>query len=99
MVGHRASLAGGLYEGCKREKAVKFFFSTMVEKVDTSSAKPSFTAKQRSGDPYKVEADILLAADGVKSNTRVAMLRALGVTDDVKDTGQAAYRIMLRRDQ
>ena len=100
MVGHRSSLANALYEGCKREKAIRFIFSTTAEKVTTYSPKPSFTATPRNGDaPYKVEADILLAADGVKSNTRVDMLKKLGVTADVKDTGQAAYRIMLRRDQ
>ena len=100
MVGHRSSLANALYEGCKREKAIKFFFSTNVEKVNAYSPKPSFTATPRNGDaPYKVEADILLAADGVKSNTRVEILKELGVSASVKDTGQAAYRIMLRRDQ
>jgi salicylate hydroxylase len=99
-VGHRSSLANALYEGCKREKAIRFFFSTNVEKVSTYSPRPSFTATPRNGDaPYKVEADILLAADGVKSNTRVEILKELGVTAAVKDTGQAAYRIMLRRDQ
>jgi salicylate hydroxylase len=100
MVGHRFSLANSLYQGCKREKAIKFFFSTTAEDVETFSPKPSFIATPRNGDaPYKVDADILLAADGVKSNTRVNMLRKLGVSADVKDTGQAAYRIMLRRDQ
>jgi salicylate hydroxylase len=100
MVGHRSSLANALYDGCKREKAIKFFFSTTAETVKTYSHKPSFTAIPRNGDaPFKVEADILLAADGVKSNTRVDMLKKLGVIADVKDTGQAAYRIMLRREQ
>jgi salicylate hydroxylase len=100
MVGHRSSLAGALYEGCKREKAIKFFFSTPAETIDTFSPRPSFIAAPRNGDaPYKVEADVILAADGVKSNIRVAMLRELGVTAEVVDTGQAAYRIMLRRDQ
>lgn len=100
MVGHRSSLANSLYEGCKREKAIKFFFSMTVEDIESFSPKPSFMVTPRNSDaPYKVEADILLAADGVKSNTRVNMLRKLGVPADVKDTGQAAYRIMLRRDQ
>jgi salicylate hydroxylase len=100
MVGHRASLANALYEGCKREKAIRFLFSTTVEKVQTYSPRPCFTATPRNGDaPYNVVADILLAADGVKSNTRVEILKELGVTADVKDTGQAAYRIMLSRDQ
>jgi salicylate hydroxylase len=93
-------LTNSLYKGCKREKAIKFLFSTTAENVKAFSPKPSFTATPRNGDaPYKVDADILLAADGVKSNTRVDMLRKLRVSADVRDTGQAAYRIMLRQDQ
>lgn len=101
MVGHRASLAGSIYEGCKREQSIKFFFSTTAEQVDTSSPKPSFMAVPRDTEksPYKVEADVLLAADGVKSIARVEMLKQLGVSADVQDTGQAAYRIMLTRKQ
>ena len=100
MVGHRASLANSLYNGCKREKSITFFFSTAADTINTFSPKPSFIAVPRNGDsPYKVEADIILAADGVKSNTRVEMLRRLGVTAQVEDTGQAAYRIMLSREK
>ncbi|KAI1629770.1 salicylate hydroxylase [Exophiala viscosa] len=98
-VGHRATLAGELYEGCKREsKNVKFAFATTCENVKFGS-KPTFTAVPRNGEPYEVECDILLGADGVKSNTRVAMLKELNVEAEVKDTAQAAYRIMLTRDQ
>ncbi|KAL2218407.1 putative monooxygenase [Thermoascus aurantiacus ATCC 26904] len=100
MVGHRSSLANGLYRGCLREKSIEFHFSTSVQAVETFSPRPSFTAVPRDGgDPYKVEADILLAADGIKSNTRVEMLKRLGVDAQVKDTQQAAYRIMLRREE
>ncbi len=72
----------------------------MVEKVTSFTPKPTLRAVPRKGgEPYTVEADVLLAADGVKSNTRVAMLKELGVEADVKDTQQAAYRIMLTRAQ
>jgi salicylate hydroxylase len=100
MVGHRSTLAGELYNGCKSESdKIKFVFSTTCEDI-RFEGKPSFNAVPR-GDakPYRVECDILLGADGVKSNTRVAMLRALGVEAEVVDTGQAAYRIMLSREQ
>ena len=99
MVGHRSSLANGLYNGCKREKAIQFFFSTSVEKIHSFSPKPSFEAVNRSGETSTVECDILLAADGIKSKARVAMFEELNVQTGAKDTGQAAYRIMLRRDQ
>jgi salicylate hydroxylase len=101
MVGHRASLANGLYEGCKREKSIKFRFSITAEKVTSYLFRPSFIAIPRNGDVfYRVEVDVLLAVDGVKSNTKVEMLKALGEPAfDVKDSGQAAYRIMLSREQ
>lgn len=98
MVGHRATLANGLYEGCKRESSVQFFFSTTAKEM-TIFPRPCFTAVPRNGTPYRVETDILLAADGVKSNTRVTILQELGLNADVIDTGQAAYRITLTREQ
>jgi salicylate hydroxylase len=99
-VGHRANLAGSIYEGCKREPNIKFIFSTTVSDVDTTLTKPSFKALKRGeSEPYNVSCDILLASDGVKSIARVAMLDALGVSASVQDTGQAAYRIMLTREQ
>ena len=98
MVGHRSSLAGSIYDGCKREKAVNFFFSTAAGDVQSYGPQPSFTAIPRKGEPYKVEADVLLAADGVKSVVRDQMLRLLNIDAKIIDTGQAAYRIMLKRE-
>ena len=99
MVGHRSSLAGALYESCKREHSVTFFFSTAAEEVNAFSPRPSFRAQPRKGQPYTVEADVVIAADGVKSNIRPQMLKELGVDAQVVDTNQAAYRIMLQREE
>ncbi|KAL5117617.1 hypothetical protein ACEQ8H_004510 [Pleosporales sp. CAS-2024a] len=100
MVGHRASLAGGLYEGCQKEAAVRFKLGSQVSDVKFGP-KPSFTVTPTTGggEAYQVECDILLGADGVKSNTRVAMLQELGFHSQARDSGQAAYRIMLTREQ
>ena len=99
MVGHRASLAGGLYDGCKAESGIKFALGSSISDVKFGP-KPSFkVTPANGGEPFDVECDILLGADGVKSNTRVAMLKELGLTGSAKDSGQAAYRIMLTRDQ
>ncbi|KAJ5624048.1 hypothetical protein N7510_000357 [Penicillium lagena] len=100
MVGHRASLANGLYQGCLSQPNIKFHFGVTAENVEFGQ-KPSFTAVPRNETekPYKVEADVLLGADGIKSNTRVAMLKLLNVNVGVKDTDQAAYRIMIHKDQ
>ncbi|KAK5107450.1 hypothetical protein LTR62_001248 [Meristemomyces frigidus] len=97
MVGHRSSLAGSIYEGCKREKSINFFFATSVEGVDSYGPRPSFKAKPRNGQPYNVQCDVLLAADGVKSVIRDQMLRQQNVSAKIIDTGHAAYRIMLPR--
>jgi salicylate hydroxylase len=101
MVGHRHSLANGLYKGCLRyPDQIKFHFSTGVDTVTSFGPRATFTAVPRDGSaPYTVEADVLLGADGIKSKTRVAMLSKLGITADVKDTHQAAYRIMIHKDQ
>jgi salicylate hydroxylase len=99
MVGHRSSLAGSLFEACTREESVKIFFSTAAEDVDIWSPKPSFKVRPRDGEPYTVTADVLIAADGLKSNIRAQMLEQLNVDARVEDTGQAAYRIMLKREE
>ncbi|KAI1275339.1 FAD/NAD(P)-binding domain-containing protein [Xylaria sp. FL0933] len=97
-VGHRASLAGSLFEGCQKEPAITFHFSTALESIKSFGPdKVLFTVKPRNGEAYEVESDVLLAADGIKSSVRTAMLRAIGSSAEVEDTGQAAYRIMLSR--
>lgn len=98
MVGHRASLAGGLYEGCKKESAIKFILGTRLEEVKQFVPTPIFKVKPRNGEAYEVEADILLACDGLKSAVRVAMLKELKVDATIKDTNQSAYRIILKRE-
>lgn len=98
MVGHRSSLAGSLYEGCKQEKGIKFHFSTGAAEVESWSPKPTIKVKPRDGSPYSVQADILLAADGLKSGVRDQMLKLLNIDAKVIDTQQAAYRIMLKRE-
>ena len=55
MVGHRASLANGLYNGCKAHKAIKFNFSTGLKDVISFAPKVIFTAVPRQGEPYEVE--------------------------------------------
>jgi salicylate hydroxylase len=99
MVGHRASLANSMYDGCLKEPGIKFALGSLVSEVRFGE-KPSFKVTPVTGDEaYIVEADVVLGCDGVKSPTRVSMLEQLGETAEAKDSGQAAYRIMLTRDQ
>ncbi|KAL4920990.1 hypothetical protein BDW62DRAFT_198438 [Aspergillus aurantiobrunneus] len=102
MVGHRASLANGLYQGClKHTDKITFHFATSVSKVQSFGPQPTFTVTPRDAaqKPYTSTADILLGADGIKSLVRVAMLNDLNISSAVKDTQQAAYRIMIHKDQ
>src|SRR5262249_17524987 len=61
MVGHRTSLAGGMFNGCKREKAITFHFAHAFEGVKSFSPKPTFTVRPRGDEPFEVTCDILLA--------------------------------------
>jgi len=98
-VGHRASLAGSLFEGCRKESAITFHFSTALESIRSfGPEKVAFTVKPRNANLYDVEADIMIAADGIKSAVRYALLERINSSAEVEDTGQAAYRIMLSRE-
>lgn len=101
MVGHRATLARGLYDGARAYPGVSWKFGFRVDEVDFTSEKPRFLVSNRKSSEQGewVNCDVLLGADGVKSVVRSSMLRHLNVDADVVDTGQAAYRIMLTRDQ
>jgi salicylate hydroxylase len=99
LLGHRASLAGGLYDGCKKESNIKFHFATSLVKINTWSPKVIFTVQPREGEAQVLEADVLLACDGIKSVTRAQLLREVGSSGKEEETGQAAYRIMLKRSQ
>ncbi|KAI6853701.1 putative monooxygenase [Hortaea werneckii] len=98
MVGHRSSLAGSMYEACKKEKAITFHFATSAGDVQSWGERPRFEAIPREGEKYTVECDVLFACDGVKSTIRDQLLRLKSIDAKIIDTGQAAYRIMLRRE-
>lgn len=72
--------------------------STSLGEVKSWGPRPSFEAVPREGEPYLVECDVLLAADGVKSVVRDQLLRLKNIDAKIIDTGQAAYRIMLNRE-
>ncbi|KAJ5807430.1 FAD/NAD(P)-binding domain-containing protein [Penicillium robsamsonii] len=96
--GHRATLVNVLYDACV-QNGVKFTFSSTVNPSSEFTERPTFSVTTGDGAPYQVQCDILLGADGIKSNTRQAILKKLNVEAGVKETGQAAYRIMLTREQ
>ncbi|KAF6843938.1 3-hydroxybenzoate 6-hydroxylase 1 [Colletotrichum musicola] len=97
--GHRSSLAGRMFDACKKEPAITFHFASALTAVTSYEPRPTFTIEPRDGEPYSVESDVLLACDGIKSTVRTGLLEALGAEGEEEETGQAAYRIMLTREQ
>jgi salicylate hydroxylase len=70
-----------------------------LQSIESFGPTPSFTVLPGSGEPYSVECDVLIACDGIKSKAHTDMLIKLNITADVEDNGQAAYRILLTREQ
>lgn len=96
--GHRADLAGGMYDGCLKEPAIKFKLGTPLISFDALTLRPRFTVKPHDGEPQQVEHDVVVGGDGIKSLTRAAILSHVGEESEEADTGQACYRIMLKRE-
>lgn len=95
---HRSSLAAGMYNACKEHSEIKFHFATSMTEVLSFDPQPTFRVQPRGSEPYTVRADVLLACDGIKSVTRSAILKEAGLDGEEAETGQAAYRIMLKRE-
>ncbi|KAJ3754806.1 hypothetical protein EV360DRAFT_50918 [Lentinula raphanica] len=98
MVGHRASLVGELYNASKEEKAISFHFNSSCT-IKSWEPRPVYTVTPLDGAPYDGHADVVLAADGIKSSVRSRILKELDVDAEITDSGQSAYRIMLTRAQ
>jgi salicylate hydroxylase len=96
--GHRSSLAGHLYDACKKESSIKFHLATSLADIKEFSPKVTFTAQPRDAEPYDIQADVLIGCDGIKSAARRKLLEKIGAEEHEKETGQAAYRIMLKRE-
>ncbi|KAK7045095.1 FAD/NAD(P)-binding domain-containing protein, partial [Favolaschia claudopus] len=97
---HRAALANALYEGCRAASpAITIHFSTAVVGIDFEHPRLRVQERGAEGEDSWVDTDVILGADGIKSVVRKYMLAKRGEDADVKDTGQAAYRIMLTREQ
>lgn len=95
---HRSLLAGSMYEACKQQSAIKFHFATPMTEVVSFDPQPTIRVQPRGAEAYTVKADVLLACDGIKSVTRAAILEEAGLEREEAETGQAAYRIMLKRE-
>lgn len=101
-----------LIQGAETTGKVQLHLGQFISEYDLAGTR--FKAKsQDAAEPEWVQADVILAADGVKSKARAAFCKVKGEVDEgeyratlhddnpadisVEDTGQAAYRIMVRR--
>jgi salicylate hydroxylase len=96
MTVHRAALQKCLIVGAKESGVVELHLGNFITEYDFDNNRFQVAGKDGK-EPQWIQADVIIAADGVKSKAREAMLAREGIKDEVEDTGQAAYRIMVRR--
>jgi len=96
MTVHRAGLQKCLVQGAAESGVVQLHLGNFITEYDFDNTRFKVSGKGEK-EPEWVQADVIIAADGVKSKAREAMLAREGIKDEVEDTGQAAYRIMVRR--
>ncbi|OXG54451.1 salicylate hydroxylase [Cryptococcus neoformans] len=102
---HRSALQKCLVTGAMDSGVVKLHLGKLIKEWDfdnnrffvTSRDQANGTANGNGSTGEWVEGDVILASDGVKSKARGAMLKRKGEEDHVEDTGQAAYRIIVKR--
>lgn len=93
---HRAALQKCLLQGAQESGVVNLHLGNFIQQYDFDNTRFQVTNKEKGTEEW-IEADVLICADGIKSKARAAMLARKGEIDEVEDTGQAAYRIMVRR--
>ncbi|KAK3175309.1 hypothetical protein OEA41_002556 [Lepraria neglecta] len=76
-----------------------------AEKVDVRlnhkviKANPHFEARVQVSPGEWIEGDVLIAADGIKSDIRYQMAQEHGIKDRSTSTGDAAYRLIIPREK
>jgi len=82
QVVHRSALQKCLVGGAARSERVTLHLGYTVEDYDFEATKFCVKARDKADEPAKwVEADVILAADGVKSKARTKMLARVGEVD------------------
>ncbi|KAH7275014.1 hypothetical protein B0J15DRAFT_518760 [Fusarium solani] len=98
--GHRASLAGNIFDAAKAQPNVHFHFGQTLQSVTSfGPGKVTFVIKSGDGVERVVETDVLIGADGIKSPVRESILSSLDLSAEVEETGTAAYRILVEREK
>ena len=86
---HRPELLNTFLESGLALPTVTLKTNAHVEKIDFDT--PSVTL--RGGETHK--ADVVIAADGLKSVCRASLFNKLNLVDKARPTGDAAYRIVI----
>ena len=90
---HRGDLQRILLEAVYPEK-VDIRLNHKVIKAD-----PYFKARVQVSSGEWIEGDVLIVADGIKSDIRAQMAQEYGVKDRSTSTGDAAYRVIILREK
>lgn len=88
-VAHRADLLNALKEGAEHAGA-QIRTDCFVEDVDFNNARIKIR-----GHPDWIENDVVIAADGIRSTVRRKMLTLHGDIDKARETGDAAWRVII----
>ena len=90
---HRSDLHRILLTSAEAEKIV-VHTNCKVVRVD-----PNFEARIKLASGEWIQGDVIIAADGIKSDIRRQMVAKYGIIDRSKPTGDACYRILIPRDR
>nr|XP_018261595.1 salicylate hydroxylase [Kwoniella dejecticola CBS 10117]OBR83753.1 salicylate hydroxylase [Kwoniella dejecticola CBS 10117] len=103
---HRWALQKALVRGALDTGSVVLHLKRQVNQYDfdntrfkVAEAFPLPPMSSGASDTSWIDADLILAGDGIKSKARGVVLARRGLKDDVMESGQAAYRILLHRDE
>ncbi|MCJ1319937.1 hypothetical protein MMC15_005273 [Xylographa vitiligo] len=90
---HRGDLQAILLEAARAENIEMHLGSRVVE------ADPSFEARVKLQSGEWLEGDVIIAADGIKSDLRRQIAKAHGIEDRSQPTGDSAYRILIPKEK
>jgi salicylate hydroxylase len=90
---HRGELQRVLLEEVVR-RGIEVRTGTKVVSVDEG-----FEARVKTEEGEWLEGDVVVAADGIKSGVREQIARRHGVRDESVPTGDAAYRVLIPREE
>jgi salicylate hydroxylase len=93
LIAHRADLQCVLKTGAEAAGA-RIHTGCIVDDIDFENASIKII-----NCPNWIQADVIIAADGAKSKIRKKMLALHGAIDTVRETGDAAWRVIVSAEQ